>query len=279
MPDAPPLTPGLYLVATPIGNLRDITLRALDTLRTVDLIAAEDTRMTGKLLHLLGLPKKQLTIYNDHATDAQRDALLNAIREGKSVALVSDAGTPLISDPGYRLVRACREAGLPVTSLPGANAPLTALQLSGLPSDRFTFIGFLPPKSAARRTVLAEWKDIPSTLILFETGPRLPASLADMADILGDRQACVTRELTKLHEEARTATLTELATYYSEAPKGEIVVVIGPAAVAAMSYDDLAKQLKTALETMSMRDAVDAITIASGAPRKKLYELALQFKA
>ena len=166
------LPPGLYLVATPIGNLRDITLRALDVLAAADRIACEDTRMTGKLLHLLGLPKKKLTIYNDHSDDRVRDELVAAAGQGAAVALVGDAGMPLISDPGYKLVNACYAAGLPVTTLPGANAPLAALQLSGLPSDRFTFLGFLPPKSAARRTALEKVRQIPVTMIAFETGPR-----------------------------------------------------------------------------------------------------------
>lgn len=271
------LPPGLYLVATPIGNLRDITLRALDTLAAADMIACEDTRVTGKLLQAYDISKKMIP-YTDHSTDRERDRLIGALQAGKSVALVSDAGTPLISDPGYKLVQRCYDHGIAVTSLPGANAPLTALQLSGLPSDGFSFIGFLPPKSAARKTRLGEWARVPGTLILFETGPRLCESLADMHAVLGDRPASVVREITKLYEEARRAPLSELITHYTAhgAPKGEIVVVIGEGTQAPPDTDAL---LKAALAQMSVRDAAAHVASITGLPKKDIYARALELAA
>ena len=207
---SPRLAPGLHIVATPIGNLGDITLRALATLAGADLIACEDTRVTRKLLDRYGIATP-LTPYHDHNAAKARPALLRRLAEGAAIALVSDAGTPLISDPGFKLVRAAQEAGHPVTALPGASAVLAALAVAGLPTDQFFFAGFLPPKQAARRARIAELARIPATLVLFETGPRLAATLADLAAGLGRREAAVCRELTKLHEEVRRGDLATLA--------------------------------------------------------------------
>src|SRR5579862_4147350 len=222
------LAPGLHIVATPIGNLGDITLRALAALAGADLIACEDTRVTRKLLdrYVIATP---LTPYHDHNAAQARPALLRRLADGASIALVSDAGTPLVSDPGYKLVCAAQDAGHAVTALPGASALLTALAVAGLPTDQFLFAGFLPPKQAARRARIAELARVPATLVLFETGPRLAATLADLAAGLGQREAAVCRELTKLHEEVRRGALDTLAQHYAGAePRGEIVVVVAP---------------------------------------------------
>src|SRR5258707_226248 len=225
------LPPGLYLVATPIGNLGDITLRALETLAAADLIACEDTRVTARLLDRYGI-RTPLTPYHDHNAQAARPKILARIRDGGAVALVSDAGTPLISDPGYRLVCAAQDAGAAVTAIPGASAVLAALGVAGLPTDRFFFEGFLPPKEAARRKRIAALAGIPATLVLFESGPRLAAALADLAHGLGPRAAAVCRELTKLHEEVRRGDLEPLARDYTgdAETRGEIVIVIAPPA-------------------------------------------------
>ncbi|MEM8833480.1 MAG: 16S rRNA (cytidine(1402)-2'-O)-methyltransferase, partial [Pseudomonadota bacterium] len=201
-PKAMPIKPGIYLVSTPIGNLRDITFRALDVLSSVDLIVCEDTRVTGKLIGAYGF-KKKMQVYNDHSTQKQREDIINLVKNGQSVAFLSDAGTPLVSDPGFKLVRFAIENEVMVTSLPGPNAALTALQLSGLPSDQFSFLGFLPPKSGARQSVLQQWAETPSTLLIYETGPRLLASLGDMRTVFGDRDVAVMREMTKIYEETR----------------------------------------------------------------------------
>jgi len=224
------LRPGLYLVGTPIGNLGDITRRAVAVLSAADIIAAEDTRVARRLLSALGLPAPRLVRYDDHADDVVRDRLIEAVQQAKTVALVSDAGMPLIADPGLRLVRAAQAASVAVTVVPGPSAALAALALSGLPSDRFLFAGFLPAKDGPRRRALAELATVPATLVLFESPQRLAASLATMADILGPREAAVTRELTKMFEEVRRASLADLAAFYAaaEAPRGEIAVVIGP---------------------------------------------------
>lgn len=270
--------PGLYLVATPIGNLDDITVRALKILRAADLIACEDTRVTGKLLSLLGLSGPSLTPYHEHNADKARPALLDRLRQGAVVALVSDAGTPLVSDPGYRLVRACLEEGLPVTSLPGPSAALTALQLSGLPCDRFLFAGFLPAKDGARRSALAELASVPATLVFYESPHRLPDSLAAMAAVLGPREAAVARELTKLYEEVRRGSLADLAAHYGAAggPKGEVVVVVGPPPAAARpSENEVDEQLRQALAGMSPRDAAQVVAAATGLPKRDVYARAI----
>ena len=276
---APPhaLAPGLHLVATPIGNLGDITLRALWVLRSVDRILCEDTRVTSRLLARYGI-KKPLELYHDRNAERARPAVIEALRRGERLALVADAGTPLVSDPGFKLVRTALAEELPVTSAPGASAALTALILSGLPTDRFLFVGFLPPRSAARRRKLAEWSGLGATLILFEGAPRLAATLADMADILGERNAAVARELTKRHEEVRRGPLHALAEHYlgDGAPRGEVVIVVGPPAPAApVVADDVDSRLRALLEGGSVRDAVLRLAGETGIARRTLYERAL----
>ena len=265
----------LALVATPIGNLGDISARALETLRDADLIACEDTRVTGNLLSKFEIRRPTLP-YHDHNAETMRPKLIGRLLQGETVALCSDAGMPLISDPGYKLVRAATEAGIAVTVIPGPSAPLAALVLSGLPSDRFLFAGFLPVKDGARRETLLELKAVRSTLLFFETGPRLAASLATCADVLGERPAAVARELTKLHEEVRRGTLGVLARHYAQsgAPKGEIVVVIG-APLADETVYDVDAALETALKAMGVKEAATAVAAASGKPRREIYARAL----
>jgi 16S rRNA (cytidine1402-2'-O)-methyltransferase len=265
----------LALVATPIGNLGDISARGLETLRAADLIACEDTRVTGNLLAKFDIRRPTLP-YHDHNAETMRPKLMERLLQGQTVALVSDAGMPLISDPGYKLVRAATEAGIAVTVIPGPSAPLAALVLSGLPSDRFLFAGFLPVKDGARRETLRELKSVPATLLFFETGPRLADSLATCADVLGDRPAAVARELTKLHEEVRRDTLGALARHYAEsgAPKGEIVVVIGPPLPEEQAFD-VDAALESALRSMAVKEAATAVAAASGRPRREIYARAL----
>lgn len=275
------LPPGLYLVATPIGNLGDISRRALEILRGVDRIAAEDTRVARRLLSALAIEAPRIDRYDDHADAQARERLLAAIAGGESVALISDAGMPVIADPGFKLVRAARAAGLRVTAAPGASAPLTALALSGLPSDRFFFAGFLPPRQSARRAALQQLTAVPGTLVLLEAPQRLEECLADLAAVLGGmRPAVVARELTKMFEEIRGGTLAELAAAYAgrPAPKGEIVLVIGAAPVEtapAASESEIDARLAQALVTMSLRDAVDAVAGALGLNRRVVYARAL----
>ncbi len=273
------LAAGLYVVATPIGHARDVTLRALDVLEAADLIAAEDTRVTAKLLAIFAI-SRPLTAYNDHNAPKERPRLLAKLRQGARIALVSDAGTPLVSDPGYKLVRDAVAEGIPVYALPGASAPLTALTLAGLPTDRFFFAGFLPPKSAERRTVLAELKGVRASLIFFEAPQRLAESLADLAVVLGPRPAAVTRELTKLHEEVQRGDLGTLAAHYAAAdpPKGEITLVVGPAQDAGPDMTRVAAALDQALEFMPLRAAVDLVSQMIDAPRREVYALALKKK-
>jgi len=276
-PKASVMKPGFYLVATPIGNLRDITFRALDVLSSVDLIVCEDTRVTGKLMNAYGF-KKKMQVYNDHSTDQQRENLIKAVTDGQSIAVLSDAGTPLVSDPGYKLVRGAVAEGHYVTSIPGPNAALPALQLSGLPTDQFSFLGFLPPKSAARQTALKKWEAAPGSLIIYETGPRLVDSLQDMRIALGDREAAVMRELTKMYEEVKRGTLSDLILHYTTKgpPKGEIVVALGHGVAEIISTESIEKQLKRALEKMSVRDAAEVVAQATGKPKKTIYTLALK---
>lgn len=270
------LRTGLYAVSTPVGNLGDITLRALDVLAAADLVVCEDTRVSGKLLSHYGL-KKKLLPYNDHNADRQRGAILKKLKEGHSVVLISDAGTPLVSDPGYKLVRSCIEGGIPVTAIPGANAVLPALQLSGLPSDAFCFGGFLPAKQAARRAALSGWKNAAATLIFYETAPRLAKALADILETLGDREMAVAREMTKMFEEVRRGRVSGLLEFYSKEgpPKGEIVLVVGCAAVVESS-DDHEAMLRAALKTSGTKQAAAAVAGATGKSRKELYALALR---
>jgi len=272
--------PGLHLVATPIGNLGDISARAVATLAGVDLIACEDTRVTGKLLVLLGI-KATLTPYHEHNAERARPALLARLRGGGAVALASDAGTPLLSDPGYRLVRACLAENIPVTSVPGPSALLPALQLSGLPCDRFLFAGFLPAKSGARRKSLGELAAAPATLVFYESPRRLADSLADMAATLGPREAAVARELTKLHEEVRRGPLAELAAHYagSGPPRGEVTVVVGPpGAPAPPDAGEIDAMLARALTAHGVREAAAQVAAATGLSRRALYARALALR-
>lgn len=273
--------PGLYLVATPIGNARDITLRALDVLRAADLIACEDTRVTAKLLAIYGI-RASLTAYHDHNAEKVRPQILRALREDKIVALVSDAGTPLIADPGYRLVREVAAAGLPVMALPGASSLLAALSLSGLPTDRFLFAGFLPERGAERRRTLGELSSTQATLVFFESPRRIGEALADALQMLGDREAAIGRELTKKFEEVRRDTLEALAAHYADAepPKGEIVLVVGPPREdkAVLSEEAIDEALRQALPTASLKQAVADVAAATGAPRKLVYARALRLK-
>ena len=273
-----PLAPGLYLVATPIGNLRDITLRALDVLAAADLILAEDTRVTAKLLSVYGL-KGRLERYDEHGAARTRPKALAALEAGGRVALVSDAGTPLVSDPGYRLVSEVLAAGFPVFPIPGASSTLAALSVAGLPTDRFLFAGFPPPKSAARRSFLEGLRAVRATLVFFEGASRLGASLADMADVLGSRPAAVARELTKLHETVVRANLAALAADLSlAAPKGEVVIVVGPPIETAATPEDAQAALAEALARLSPADAAREVAAATGLPRRDLYRQALALK-
>jgi 16S rRNA (cytidine1402-2'-O)-methyltransferase len=267
--------PALYIVATPIGNMEDITLRAIKVLSSVDIVACEDTRVTGLLLSKLGI-KAKLMCYNDYSTDKDRQRISSYLEEGKSVALVSDAGTPLISDPGYKLVREMSDKGLKITSLPGASSVTTALSLSGLPTDRFLFEGFLPNKKEGRKNALAELKNIKATLIFFESAKRLLASLTDMSEVLGMREAAVLREITKRFEEVKRGSIQELIKYYSEnPPKGEVVVIVGPPSDKNISTDDINTQLAKLIGQMSVKDAVALIVENTGANKKDVYKMAL----
>ncbi len=271
------LAAGLHIVATPIGNLGDVTLRALDALAGADLIACEDTRVTRKLLDRYAIATP-LTPYHEHNAGRARPLLLRRLAEGAAIALVADAGTPLISDPGFKLVRAAQDAGHTVTALPGASALLAGLTVAGLPTDQFLFAGFLPPKQAARRTRIAELARIPATLVLFETGPRLAATLADLADGLDrQREAAVCRELTKLHEEVRRGDLATLAQAYAQhEPRGEIVLVIAPPQAAPqVSAAETETLLRQALARVSLKDAVGDVADATGLPRREVYQRAL----
>ena len=279
-PPAKPLEPGLYVVSTPIGNLRDITLRALDVLAAADVVLAEDTRVCGKLLAAHGV-KAKVERYDDHTGERVRPAILERLTAGARIALTTDAGTPLVSDPGYKLVQAAAEAGLPVFPVPGASAALAALTAAGLPTDRFLFAGFSPHKSGPRRTFLESLAQVQATLVLYESGPRLADSLADMALVFGgEREAAVCRELTKLYETTVRGALAALAVDpRCQAPKGEIVVVIGPPlALAAMSEEQVDAALAEALARLSPADAAHEVSRLADRPRKALYRRALELK-
>lgn len=269
--------PGLYLVATPIGHLSDISLRALEVLAGVDVIACEDSRVTGKLTERYGITTP-LTPYHEHNAAEARPKLLARLAAGEAIALVSDAGTPLVSDPGYKLVRAAQEAGHRVTAIPGPSAVLAALNVAGLPPDRFFFEGFLPTKQAARQKRIAVLAGIPATLVLFESGPRLAEALADLAAGLGARPAAICRELTKLHEEVRREELTLLSRHYAEGgeTRGEIVIVIAPPEAHAAEPADLDALLRGALGRVSLKDAVGEVALATGQPRRAVYQRALE---
>jgi 16S rRNA (cytidine1402-2'-O)-methyltransferase len=273
------LAPGLYLVATPIGNLEDVTRRAERVLATADLVACEDRRVTSRLLRHLGL-RRPLDLYHEHNAERVRPGLLARLRAGQSVALVSDAGTPAISDPGHKLVREAVALGVAVHPIPGPSAPVAALVASGLPTDRFLFQGFLPTRPAGRRRVLAELASVPATLVLFESPQRLAGTLADAATVLGaGRRAVVARELTKLHEEHRRGTLADLAAAYAASgpPRGEIVVVVAPPEAAPTVQDDATVDdlLREALRSGKPRVAAGAVAAATGRTANELYRRAL----
>lgn len=270
-----PLPPGLYIVATPIGNLSDLSPRAAETLRRADLILAEDKRVTAKLL-AHARAKAPMATYHDHSREDDRRRALDAIA-GRAVALVSDAGTPLISDPGYKLVRAAREAGIPVFTVPGPCAAIAALTVAGLPTDRFLFAGFLPAKTKARRDAIAELGGVRASLVLYETGPRLGEALADLAAGLGSRDAAVVREISKLHEDSISGTLAELSERYANAaPKGEIVIVIGPPSERQASEEDLDAALHRALADLSPSRAAAEVAEQLGVPKRRAYARALE---
>lgn len=272
------LPPGLYIVATPIGNLSDLSPRAADILARADLIAVEDSRVTAKLLNHIGVRRPMLP-YHDHNAERVRPQLLDRMREG-AVALVSDAGTPLISDPGYKLVRDARAAGIPVTTLPGPSAVVAALTLAGLPTDRFLFLGFLPAKGGAKASAIAEVAAVRATLVLYESGPRLAATLEALQQGLGNREAAVAREISKKFEETVTGTLSELAERYAEAPpKGEIVIVVAPPGEAeAAGEADVDAALREAMGRLSASRAAAEVAERLGVPRRQAYERALKLK-
>lgn len=272
------LEPGLHVVATPIGNLRDMTIRAVETMAAASVVACEDTRVTRRLVEHFGLSAK-LVPYHEHNAAEMRPRLLARLAAGESVALVSDAGTPLVSDPGFKLVEAVREAGHQVVPVPGPSAVMAALVAAGLPTDAFFFAGFLPPKTVGRRSRARELAAVPGSLVFFETGPRLAASLADLAAELGDREAAVCRELTKSHEEVRRGPLRTLAAHYETAgePKGEIVLVIAPPGEAPPpAADDVDALIVAALARGSVKDAAAAVAAATGLPKRDVYQRALQ---
>ncbi len=274
------LASGLYIVSTPIGNLRDVTLRALDVLGAADVVLAEDTRITARLFSAYEISTR-LTPYHDHNAAEVRPGILAKLREGGRIALVSDAGTPMVSDPGYKLAREAAEAGVPVFPIPGASALLAGLAASGLPTDRFMFAGFAPAKSGKRQAFFREVKDVPASLVFYETGPRLAASLADMHSVFGDREAAVARELTKAFEETRRGSLAELAAHYAGAggPKGEIVVILGPHAEdTEWSEARIDRALTEAMEDKGVKDAAADLAALTGLSRRDLYQRALKLK-
>ena len=280
--DVKPLSAGLWLVPVPIGNARDITLRALDVLTAADVLAAEDTRTLRHLMDIHGIAPagRPMLAYHDHSDAAAQERLLGHVAEGRSVALTSEAGTPMLADPGFGLVRAAVERGLAVTALPGASALLPALSLSTLPTDRFTFAGFLPSSDSGRRRAIADLADAPGTLCLYESPRRLAATLAALAETLGaDRPAAVARELTKRFEEVRRGSLGELAQLYEgQSVKGEIVLMVGAGEEAPAAAEDVEAALRAAMETMRIKDAATAVAGALGLPRREVYQIALTLR-
>lgn len=274
-----PLTAGLYFVATPIGTARDITLRALDILASADVIAAEDTRTARKLMDIHGVPLdgRTMVAFHDHSGQAPVARLVGMIKAGQSVAYVSEAGTPLVADPGYELGVAAIEAGLPVTTAPGASAALAALTVSGLPTDRFAFIGFLPAQKSQRETEIASLRDVPFTLVFYESPKRIGEMLTDLRDTLGEgRQAVVCRELTKKFEEVVRGDLAMLAArFQDEKVKGELVVLVGRAGAKTVADGDVASALREAMKTMRVKDAATTVAGAMGLPRRQVYQIAL----
>jgi 16S rRNA (cytidine1402-2'-O)-methyltransferase len=276
---AQPLKPGLYLVATPIGNLGDVTLRALSVLARADIVYCEDTRHSRTLFSHFGIGAT-LRPYHEHSSDERRERVLAELEEGKIVALISDAGTPLVSDPGFKLVREAVAAGHPVVAIPGASAVLSALSVAALPTDAFFFAGFLPPKEAARRSRIAELAAVPGSLVFYEAPSRTGATLADLAAVLGPRPAAVARELTKLHEEVQRAPLDALAESFArQEPKGEIVILVGPPVAGEVSDGAIEERLGEALAGMSVRDAAKTVAELLGVPKARVYDLALKMKS
>lgn len=279
-PAPPALAPGLYLVSTPIGAARDITLRALDVLGAADVLAAEDTRTLRHLMdiHGIALGDRPLVAYHDHNGPQARPKLLRALAEGKSVAYASEAGTPLVADPGFDLARAATDGGFPVVAVPGASAVLAALTVAGLPTDRFLFAGFPPATASARREWIGGLKQVPATLVFYESPKRLAGMLQDLSAVLGpDRRCAVARELTKRFEEVTRGTLAELADHYGGAPvKGEVVVLVDRPAEVTASPSDVQEMLVRALQDMSVKDAAQAVSDATGLPRRDVYQLALK---
>ncbi len=276
---AEPLAPGLYLVATPIGNLADITLRALTTLARADVIYCEDTRHSRTLVAHYGIART-LRPYHEHNAEEQRPRVLADLARGARIALISDAGTPLVSDPGYKLVRDCITEGHTVVAVPGASAVMTGLCVAGLPTDTFLFAGFLPPRSGARQTRIAGLASVPATLIFFEAPTRLAETLTDLAATLGPRPAAVARELTKLHEDIARGPLPELAAHFQSAPpKGEIVILVGPPSNEAATDEAIVAALESALAHMSLRDAAKAVAERLSAPKARVYDLGLKLKS
>lgn len=271
---------GLYVVATPIGNLNDISARALDTLNAAEIIACEDTRVTKKLFSLLGVSiHKNFICYQNYNEEDKAAGIVDIIKGGQAVALVSDAGSPLISDPGYKLVSLCRKEGVKVYSIPGASAVICALQLAGLPTNRFMFAGFIPNKDKARADLFNELKSINTTLVLYETAPRLLKTLQAAGEVFGTREMAVVREITKLYEDARNGTAQELARYYTENPaKGEIVLVIAPPCQSESAEIDVKNELSSRLQKMSLKSAVEEVTALSGLSKKEVYNQALALK-
>jgi 16S rRNA (cytidine1402-2'-O)-methyltransferase len=278
-----PLSAGLYLCAVPIGNARDVTLRTLDILASADMIAAEDTRSTRKLMEIHGISigSRPMVAYHDHSTAAARDRLLAVVKDGKSLAYVSEAGTPLVADPGYKLGVDMRVAGLPLTTAPGASAVLAALTVSGLPTDAFHFAGFLPNSTTARRSALSGLKDLQATVVLYESPKRIHAMLSDLRDVLGAaRNVVICRELTKKFEEVLTGTASEVLDQIDDRTlKGEIVVLIDRGDVAVMDEDDVKEALMSAMQTMRVKDAATVVAGATGMARRDVYQLALSLKA
>ena len=270
----------LYLVATPIGNLMDITFRAIHVLKEAELIACEDTRVSSKLLNHYGISKTLLS-YHDHNADHVRPRLVTLLKEGKNIAYITDGGMPLISDPGYKLVVACQKEALPYTIIPGPSAPLMALCLSGLSPDRFVFFGFLPSKQGARKSILENVRDMQATLIFFESPKRLISFLKDAQDVLGNREAVVCREMTKLYEETRKESLSILIDHYeNHAPRGEIVVLIeGASSLSTFSQEELETQLTKALNSFSLKEAVSVVSKAFGRSKREVYQRALVLKS
>ena len=273
-----PLSAGLYVVATPIGNLGDVTLRALAVLARADVLYCEDTRHSRTLLAHYAIARPARA-YHEHNASRERPRVLAELQAGRSVALISDAGTPLVSDPGYKLVREATDAGYPVISLPGPSALLAGLVASGLAADAFLFAGFLPPRQSARRTRLAELKAVPATLVFFEAPSRLADSLADIAGVLGEREAAVARELTKLHEEVRRGPVADLVQWVNETgPKGEVVVLVGPAAAEVATDAVIIARLEPLLAEMSLSDASRSVAEELGVPKGRAYALGIAMK-